>query len=101
MKAKCDRLGQPYPENIVVDDCCQFAPGAKKIFPDITVVQDCKHVINRCVDCLSKSHPLYTEFSKQFHGSFKNPDIPVKGRDGRFYSIPAKLPAGNDIYYKY
>lgn len=97
IKEKCARQKIPEPTDITVDDCCQFAPGVRKIFPNIRVCQDIKHVINRCIDCLSKNHALYSIFSQQFHGAFKNPDIPVKGRDGKFYSVPNKLPPGTEI----
>jgi len=47
LKRCCDALGQPYPEMVVVDNCCHVRSEILKVFPGIDVSLDVWHFMRR------------------------------------------------------
>ena len=50
IKRRFDELGIPFPEIMVVDNCCHVRNEVCKCFPDIAVVLDVYHFLKRSVD---------------------------------------------------
>jgi hypothetical protein len=92
IKAKCDRLGAPYPEYIVVDDAVASEKGIHEVFPLAIVVQDLKHLINRLVKEMRKSSPAYGGACEMLHGALSGGQTTVLSRTGSLHKIPAELP---------
>jgi hypothetical protein len=69
LKRKCDDRGAPYPTWFCVDDVRAQEKTIKDVFPNADVVQDVKHLVNRLVEQLCKSHPLYGRICEKIHGA--------------------------------
>jgi len=98
LKVKCDSLGVTYPRHFCVDDCCAQRNTILSIFPNATVTQDLKHLINRLVEKLSKGSKYYGAATIELHDVFTNGKITVESRNGKLYKIPAPLDEGGLIW---
>ena len=77
---------------VFCDNAMSWEVTIKSVFPNAKVGQDGKHLVNRLVECCSKTHPLYGEFTADLHAAFFGKEtIPVYSRDGQVYKIPARL----------
>ena len=86
---------------VVVDNCCQSRGCIQDVFSDKTddgqyktsVVQDIKHLINRPLEMINKTHKLYASFVADFHGAVTDggKKIKVKSRNGQWANVEAPL----------
>ena len=92
IKARCDKHGWPYPQVIFTDNAIAHEKSIKSVFPDIRVAQDLKHLINRPLEFISKSHPFSGDFSRSFHGAFTmSVEKNVQSRNLNWYKVPGPL----------
>jgi hypothetical protein len=92
IKRKCDEQNSAYPTFFICDDAKSWEKTIKKVFRDAIVLQDLKHLINRCVEVIGASKPGAASFSKDFHKAFTTDnEIVVTSRTGSKHKIKAPL----------
>ena len=98
IKDRCERLGVPYPQFFTCDNVHAWEVTIKSVFPDAIVLQDLKHLINRCIEAVGTGKEGAAEFSVSFHGAFTaKKNFVVKSRTGVQHYIDAPLPSGQFI----
>lgn len=92
VKERCDRHRLSYPDAIFTDYANAHEACIKRIFPDCKVGQDLKHLINRPLEFVSRSHQHYGAFCKAFHQAFtqSSPQI-ARSRNGGLYNVAGLL----------
>jgi hypothetical protein len=93
---------------VVVDNCCQSWGSILAVFSDKTedgefitsVVQDVKHLINRPLEMINKTHKLYASFVADFHGAVTDSGkkVKVKSRNGEWANVDAPLDSSDVIW---
>jgi hypothetical protein len=91
MKEKCKKLGCPFPLYFCTDNTNAWADTINKVFPNARVCQDIKHLINRIVEKTAKSSAYYSNFAKEVHGAFCDPDTTVTDRNGKVWVVAGLL----------
>jgi len=91
LKARCDRMGVPYPKYFVCDDAGAWEKVVLSVFEDAEVKQDTKHLINRPVEILGTVCEGAAEFSVAFHGAFTASEVPVRSRTGKVHMFDGPL----------
>ena len=101
----CRTKVQPYPKYCWTDNCCKDRLIVQNCFRkdpvtgeahEVEVCQDIKHIADRFIESLVKSHPLYLSTTKDVHGALvgSGPDCHMKSRNGQFYAVPRPLDDG-------
>jgi len=93
---------------IVVDNCCHSRGSIHQVFSEkddngsfITmIVQDVKHLINRPLEEVMKTHKLYASFVADLHGAVTNGGRKIKviSRNGEWSNVEAPLDSGQVIW---
>jgi hypothetical protein len=93
---------------IVVDNCCQSRGSIQAVFSEKTedgqfitsIVQDVKHLINRPLEMVNKTHKLYASFVADFHGAVTDggKKMKVKSRNGEWANVDAPLDSSDVIW---
>jgi hypothetical protein len=96
---------------IISDDCCAMRPMINSIFNEkiegtntfaTSSSGDAKHILNRALECVSKKHRLYSEFSKSYHACVVTGGTePVLSRNGNWYKVPVKLDSGEQMWKRF
>jgi hypothetical protein len=98
IRRRCDTLGTPYPLYFTCDDAKAWENQIQRVFPRARVLQDIKHLINRCIELVGTAKDGAAAFSEDFHKAFTAAsDIPVRSRTGKDYKISAPLETADII----
>lgn len=107
LKLRADRQGVKV-EYFVVDNCCLSRGTIQGVFNSkdadgnftTSIIQDVKHLINRPLEYINKTHKLYSSFISDFHGAVTDNGrkVKVKGRNGHWANVEAPLDSGEVIW---
>jgi hypothetical protein len=101
LKQRCDDRGAPYPSWFCVDDVRAQEKTIKDVFPNAIVVQDVKHLINRLIEQLCKTHSLYGRICEKLHGAVGGDGKQsVVDRNGKTREVPRMLRKSEDMIKK-
>ena len=76
----------------ICDDAKSWAKTVKKVFDHAIMIQDLKHLINRCIEVVGTTKDGAPEFASAFHNAFTTEDeMPVISRTGSVHKVKVPL----------
>jgi len=98
---KCANKELIMPKYVTVDDCCTMRDSIEKTFAafdqTVVVLQDVKHLINRLIEQLLKTHKEYTSCCSEIHRAIVGSKQPFQSSNGKSIMYPSKLDNGDVI----
>lgn len=93
IKRRSERLQVAYSKIVCVDDAAAWDVTIRSVFPDIRVMQDIKHLINRIVETVGTYKEGAAAFSMKLHEAFTTKNkVMVRSRNGAMRdNVPAPL----------